>query len=243
MIRARDGRSEGFGSEAGQEVLYENTGYSKYFATSFPTDISGYESWRDFEKTDFDEIEQDKGASRVNRVYRQLAVCPAMYWDGNEDADGLYLKNQHQWVARYLQQNLGGNLDIYRNMACLTLDESDCYGAVHPRDAMLPEAVLLICARIQDELTKEKLKKAENECIYISKEKFSELVRNCREEWKKGWSKEFREMEEAKLIETVRVYMENWMLIRCEQDQVVILPAAGRLAGFYPKDFEGGTEE
>ena len=243
MIRARDGRSEGFGSEAGQEVLYENTGYSKYFATSFPTDISGYESWRDFEKTDFDEIEQDKGASRVNRVYRQLAVCPAMYWDGNEDADGLYLKNQRQWVARYLQQNLGGNLDIYRNMACLTLDESDCYGAVHPRDAMLPEAVLLICARIQDELAKEKLKKAENECIYISKEKFSELVRNCREEWKKGWSKEFREMEEAKLIETVRVYMENWMLIRCEQDQVVILPAAGRLAGFYPKDFEGGTEE
>ena len=90
MIRARDGRSEGFGSEAGQEVLYENTGYSKYFATSFPRDISGYQSWKDFEKTDFQEIEQNKGVAKINRVYRQLAVCPAMYWDGNEDPDGLY---------------------------------------------------------------------------------------------------------------------------------------------------------
>ena len=64
----------------------------------------------------------------------------------------------------------------------------------------------------------------------------------CRKEWKKGWSKEFREMEETKLIETVRTYMENWMMIRWEENQVVILPAVGRLAGFYPKDFMGGTE-
>ena len=58
----------------------------------------------------------------------------------------------------------------------------------------------------------------------------------------KGWSKEFREMEETKLIETVRTYMENWLMIRGEADQIVILPAAGRLAGFYPEDFMGGTE-
>ena len=46
-----------------------------------------------------------------------------MYWDGNEDPDGLYLKNQRQWVSRYMKKNLGGNLDIYRNMASLTLEE------------------------------------------------------------------------------------------------------------------------
>ncbi len=242
MIRVRDGRSEGFGSEAGQEVLYENTGYSKYFATSFPKDISGYQSFRDFEKTDFGEIEQNKGVAKINRVYRQLAICPAMYWNGNEDPDGLYLKNQRQWVSRYLKENLGGNLDIYRNMACLTLEEGDCYGTVHPRDAMLPEAVLLICARIQDELADGKIKKSEDECIYITPGKFRELVLGCREEWKNGWSKEFREMEETKLLGTVKTYMENWMMLRWEENQAVILPAAGRLAGFYPDDFTGGSE-
>ena len=55
MLLVYEGRSEAFGSEAGQEVLYENTGYSKYFATSFPTGISIFESWEDFEKTDFEE--------------------------------------------------------------------------------------------------------------------------------------------------------------------------------------------
>ena len=78
MLRVYEGRSEAFGSEAGQEVLYENTGYSKYFATSFPTGISIFESWEDFEKTDFEEFQENRGALRINRVYRQLAVCPSM---------------------------------------------------------------------------------------------------------------------------------------------------------------------
>ena len=33
------------------------------------------------------EIKEDRGVARINRVYRQLAVCPAMYWEGNEDMD------------------------------------------------------------------------------------------------------------------------------------------------------------
>ena len=133
MLLVYEGRSEAFGSEAGQEVLYENTGYSKYFATSFPTGISIFESWEDFEKTDFEEFQENRGALRINRVYRQLAVCPSMYWENSEDADSLYLKNQRQWVAKYINDNMGGNLDLYKNMACISLDGDDCYGSVHPR--------------------------------------------------------------------------------------------------------------
>ena len=76
MLRVYEGKSEAFGAEVGQEVLYENTGYSKYFATSFPTDISEYQSWEDFEKADFEEVQEDRGSARINRVYRQLSVCP-----------------------------------------------------------------------------------------------------------------------------------------------------------------------
>lgn len=200
MLRVYEGRSEAFGAEAGQEVLYENTGYSKYFATSFPTDISGYESWQDFEKTDFDEVLEDRGATRINRVYRQLAVCPAMYWKENEDADALYLKNQRKWVSKYLQKNLGGNLDIYKNAAFFTMEDRDGYGVVHPRDAMLPEAVLLLCAKLQQELVAGKIRKEENERIVMEKSRFAKLLLDCRNEWQMGWSKEFREMEEEKLL-------------------------------------------
>ena len=150
----------------------------------------------------------------------------------------LYLKNERQWVAKYLRENLGGNLDIYKNAACLTLEEGDVYGSVHPRDAMLPEAVLLVCAEIQKELKKRKLQKQENECIYIEKNKFIKLLLACRKKWSEGWSKEFREMEEKKLCETVIQYMKNWMMIRVEGEQVTILPGVGRMTGFYPEDFK-----
>lgn len=239
MLRVYEGSSEGFSAEAGQEVLYENTGYSKYFATSFPTDISGYESWEDFEKADFEEFDEDRGSVRVNRVYRQLAVCPAFYWVVNDDPDALYLKNQRQRIARNLDGNLGGNLDVYKNAAFFTLEEDDCYGAVHPRDAMLPEAVLLICGKIQSSIARGKVKRKENECISMTREQFAKQVLAVRKKWNSAWSKEFREMDEKKLLETVLAYMKNWMMVRCEGDKIIILPAVGRLNGFYPEDYEG----
>ena len=149
MLRVYEGSSEAFGQERGQEVLYENTGYSKYFASTFSYDISQFQSWSDFERIPIEELNADRGHVRINRVYRQLVTSPAMYWDNNEDADSLYLKNQRQWVAKNLEEQLGGRLDIHKNIACWMVEEMDCYGKVHPRDAMLPEIVLLDCNEIQ----------------------------------------------------------------------------------------------
>ena len=238
MLRVYEGSSEAFGLEQGQEVLYENTGYSKYFAVNFPMDISEFETWEDFEKQRFEEIQEDRGSARINRVYRQLAVCPAMYWNGNEDADSLYLKNQRQWIARYLEENLGGKLDIYKNAAFFMLEEDDCYGNVHPRDAMLPEIVLLVCTQIRQALREGKLVKQDNETIMTPRQRFSELILECRKRWGEGWSKEYREIDDVKLVDTVINYMKGWMLLREDEDTVIILPAAGRQAGYYPKDFE-----
>lgn len=239
MLRAYEGSSEAFGMERGQEVLYENTGYSKYFAASFPVDISEYEVWQDFEKQKFEEIQEDRGSARIHRVYRQLAVCPAMYWESNDDADSLYLKNQRQWVAKYLGGNLGGVLEIHKNAAFLMLEEDDCYGRVHPRDAMLPEIVLLICARIQKYLREGRMVKDEQERIHITRDQFAELVLSCRREEGIGWSKEYREMEENRLTAAVFGYMRDWLFICEEEGGLLILPAAGKQAGFYPEDFEG----
>lgn len=243
MLRVYEGSSDAFSAEAGQEVLYENTGYSKYFATSFPTDISGYETWEDFEKADFEEFDEDRGSVRVNRVYRQLATCPAFYWESNEDSDAIYLKNQRQRIARNLNENLGGNLDVYKNAAFFTLEEDDCYGAVHPRDAMLPEAVLLLCGKIQSSIAKGKLNREENDGISMTREQFAKQVISVRKKWSSAWSKEFREMDEEKLVDTILAYMKNWMMVRCEEDKLVILPAVGRMNGFYPDDFDGTKEK
>lgn len=237
MLRVYEGSSEAFGAEVGQEVLYENTGYSKYFATSFSSDISQFTAWEDFEKKRFEEIKEDRGAARINRVYRQLAVCPAMYWESNEDVDALYLKNQRQWVGKYLKENLGGELEIYKNAAFLMLSEDDCYGKVHPRDAMLPEIVLLVCTEIQEYLHKGKFVKQEDETLRITEAELRQVILVCKEKWDSGWSKEYREMDAGKLVENIKSYMKNWMMIREYEEWIYILPAVGKHMGFYPEDF------
>ena len=142
-----------------------------------------------------------------------------------------------------MNENLGGNLDIYKNMACLTLDGDDCYGSVHPRDAMLPEIVLLVCARIQKELAKGNLKKQENELLCMTPDEFADIILSCRKEWGGGWSKEYREMDKERLVENVTEYMKNWMMVKKGETQVTVFPAVGRAAGYYPDDFKGGTRE
>lgn len=242
ILQVYEGSSEAFGQEEGQEVLYENTGYSRYFATSFPFDISGYKSYRDFEQEQIAEIETDRGHFRINRVYRQLAVCPAYYWSSAEDPDSLYLKNQRQWVSRYMEENLGGRLDIHKNAAFWMLDEEDTYGMVHPRDAMLSELVLLLCTRISEAVRQGELKREEDECFWIEETQFFGWIGECRDRWQTAWSKEYREMEWEKLVQTVEGYMESWMLLRREGKQMCVYPAVGKLTGFYPADYEPKEE-
>ena len=237
LLKVYEGSSEAFGQEEKQEVLYENTGYSKYFATSFVEDISEYTSFRDFEKPQ-EELNADRGQQRINRVYRQLVVCPAMYWDTTEDADSLYLRNQRKWVAGYLEENLGGRLEIHRNAAFWVLEEEDCYGKVHPRDAMLPEAVLLLCTEMQKNVVSGKWKRDSTENIVLTLQEFEEFAWDCRNRWKAAWSKEFRDMERDKFLRTVTGYMTDWMLLRKAGNEVCICPAAGKLSGVYPADFQ-----
>lgn len=243
MVRVYEGRSDAFAQESGQEVLYENTGISRYFATNFSYDISANQSWKDFEKERMEDMETDRGHFRVNRVYRQLAACPAMYWESNDDADSLYLKNQRQWVMRYMEENLGGRLDIHKNAAFWMLEENDCYGNVHPRDAMLPELVLLLCAKIRQEEAKGSIVRDSDECIRMPERSFAGMIRDCRDEWKDAWSKEYREMDFEKVVQTVENYMILWMLAKREEGFFCICPAAGKLTGFYPKDYQGVKEK
>ena len=77
--------------------------------------------------------------------------------------------------------------------------------------------------------------------IFMTEKEFADMVLECRREWNGGWSKEYREMEEGHLVETILEYMKNWLMIRRNETGITIFPSVGRIAGVYPDDFEGGT--
>lgn len=250
MLKVYEGSSDHLSESIGQEVLYENTGLSRYFAVGFMKDISSYTSWQDFERLRGEEEDDGDGGqqtdtervrSRVNRIYRQLAVCPTMYWSGNEDTDGQYLKNQRQNVERHLEENLGGRLDVHKYAAFWMLEEDDVYGMVHPREAMLPELVSLVCTEIRRE-TEGSVKRQESDRIIMEEEQLDRLILRCRRQWKDAWSKEYREMDENRLLQNVKRYMKDWMMLERDGSgdgsKIRILPAAGKTSGFYPKDYK-----
>ena len=85
MVRVTDGTDDVFMDDAGGEVLYENTGASKYFMRNFSRDIMEYTKPEDFRESEWFEVDEDRGLARRHRVYKRLLFAPAVY---REDGSG-----------------------------------------------------------------------------------------------------------------------------------------------------------
>ncbi|MDD3335275.1 MAG: TIGR02678 family protein [Eubacteriales bacterium] len=241
LIIAYDGSSDGFGSSQEQEVLYENTGLSRYYAVHFGRDISACQSAQDFESFSW-EGDSDRGRQRVHRVYRQLALCPALYWSSQDHADYDYVKNQRQWVSHYLEDTLGGELQIHKNGAFFVVDSEDRFGLCHPRNTILSDVVLLLCSQIREKVRAGSLLPMADDRIVFTRTEFNQELDECRCTFSKGWGSQIRDMSDEALQQAVIDYMLGWMLLESQEDAVVLLPAAGEWVGHYSKRYLGIEE-
>lgn len=219
------------------EILYENTGLSRYFATNFTQDISSYTSYKDFEKNITDDVDSNRGLSRINRVYKQLVVSPAMYWEQEDNNEFAYLKNQRQWVSKYLNQFLGGTLHLHKNGAFLILEDEDKFASYFPRDNMISDISLLVCALVRNKVLTGEYKREENDYVILQFFQWTDLLTECSKLYKHLWNKEFSEKPFERFLNDVTDFMENWLLIKRVKDNIVLLPATGKLVGIYPKDY------
>ena len=215
-----------------REVLYENTGLSRYFAVNYAADVTQYRDYRDFETAD-EMVDTDRGYSRINRVYRTLATCPAMYWENQEDADSLYLKNQRQWVSKYLSEYLGARIDIHRNAAFL-IPDGETFGDTFPTGQMITDVILLLAAKIRESAPD----RGPDDTVLLSKVSFLQMIDQIRKENLNAWSKEFRELPVSRLQERVLREMGEWMMLKDEGENVRLYPGAFKFTGAYPKDFD-----
>ncbi len=237
LLEVFEGSSDNVSSGMEQEILYENTGLSRYMAVNFAYSIDNFQSWEDFEKQQNEESEADRGHYRINRVYRQIAAAPALYWSQSDNPDSIYLKNQRQWIQKNFSEYLGGQLHIHKNAAFLVMDEEESFGERHPREAMLPELVLLFCRRVRETVDEGVWMKRQDECIVVSEKEFQKELNDCHDRYSLAWSKEYREMEEEKLLTAVISYMKSWMMIDESDGEIVIYPAVGKMIGNYPAEF------
>ena len=78
LLKVTDGSDDLFMDEQAGEVLYENTGASRYIMRSFSKDIMDYGRPSDFEESDWFGVDEDRGLARRHRVYKKNLFSDGM---------------------------------------------------------------------------------------------------------------------------------------------------------------------
>ena len=243
MLLVYDGISEGFGSDRTQEVLYENTGLSRHFTVHFGRDITRCKTIEDFEAFSWEGEEAERGRQRIQRVYRQLTLAPALYWSEQNRTDYDYVKNQRPWLNRYLGEALNGELQIHKNGAFFVVEEEKHAGLVHPRDAAISDAVLLLCMQLREQITSGKYPRNEDDTVLLTKREFQREIARCHAQFGDGLGRRLRELSDDKLMEEITAYMVGWMLLEEQDDSVTLYPAVGKWVGRYPARYQESIRE
>lgn len=243
LILVYDGSSESFSNNRNQEVLYENTGLSRYFPVHFGRDILRCNTVSDFEAFSCEGEDADRGQRRINRCYQQLVLTPAMYWSENNRADYEYIKNQRTWISKNLDNAIGGQLHIHKNGVFFVAMEDSRFGMLHPRDTALSDAVLMLCTQLRRKINDGIYSREPDDTVWLSIIDFRKEALRCKAQWSGAWGKGLREEPDDSFVEKITKYMFDWMLLEPVDGAILLYPSIGKWNGYYPDDYKQSTQE
>jgi len=245
ILKVDDGSEEGFAADDASEVLYENTGTSKYFMRNFTRNIMGFTKPEDFGESGWIDVDEDRGIVRRQRVYRKLLMSPGMYKEDEGDENFAYVKNYRNMISGELEEYFDCELHVHKNSAFLVLGEECQLGRGFPEENTLSDIILLCNGMFREAVDKGEIPLNADESAWVSHEQFRGIVEACKARYGKGFVKLYREMTTGEFFSRVRDYMETMEFIRISRDgdQVLLRPIVALLTGHYPEDFERKGDE
>ena len=245
IVGLTDGKDEAFMDDEAGEVLYENTGASRYFMKSFSKDIMEYTKPEDFQESDWFEVDEDRGFARRHRVYKRLIFAPGMYKEDGSPEDFEYLKYYGRRLSEELEQIFDCHVHIHRGSAFLLSGEDGRMGTAFPGNNSISDILLLCFGEIRKKIEFGEWKTGQDEMCPIDRIEFENLIKKVKQEYGSGFSKNYREMPEGEFVRSVMEEMKLWMFIRSEDasHQVRVCPLAGKIQGRYPEDYAGGSKD
>ena len=242
VLKVTDGSDDVFMDRENGEVLYENTGASRYFMRNFSRDIMEYTKPEDFQESDWFAMDEDRGIARRHRVYKRLLFSVGMYRGEGAEEDFEYLKYYGRRLADDLEQNFQGRLHIHRGSAFFIQGEDCRIGETFPGNTGMSDILLLCCGEIRKEVETGQWKREKDDTVSVPIVEFEQMIRNVKKDYEAGFIKGYREMPEGEFIRQVEDEMERWTMIRRNDGAqiIVIRPCAGKITGHYPEDFCGG---
>lgn len=244
ILQVDDEDGTSFMDSVETEVLYESTGLSRYVMRNFTGNVLNYASLEDIENGEWLDTDRDRGRVRRNRVYRRLFMAPAVYAEGADDPDYLYIKNFRSMLQKDIEEILEGRFHLHKNGAFVVLPAGKNYKCVFPENKTISDITLQVNQRIRELVEDGSLEKREDDVLLVSLVQLERIIEDCREKYRQGWSKEYREMTANRLYEEVMTYMQGFGMLEVNrpEKEVRIMPLAGKISGSYPSDFAMTSE-
>ena len=242
FIKLYDGDENKFADNVENDVLYEVTGVSKYFVRNFTSNITNCNLYTDIYEQEQLGLDQEKGIERRQRVYRRLFTENIVYNEKQDDQDYMYIKQYKNIISQDVDQMLDSSLEIHKNGAYILLAEHEPFKNVFPTNKSISDVVVFFNTLIIEKFEKGKLIREPNDSILISEIEFSKVISELKERYGRGFSKEYREMNEEELKEQVLEYMKEFDMIRKEDKQFRLMPIIFKIKGRYPMNFNNGND-
>lgn len=235
MIKKYDGDEKDYEEDAKSEVLYRNTGISKYFMLHFHNDISNFETIDDY----------NEPSLRQQRVYRRLLLDMGIYSETGNDEDFAYIKNYRNFIKNDFENVFDCDLQIHKTSAYLVMGENSSLGSPFPDKTSISGIVMIINFKIRSLVQEGFLKLENNENIIISVYDFENIIYDCKKKYQKGFAANFRGMGRNEFCTAVMNYMKYYNMIAVDEctKSVVLRPIVGKITGMYPEDYKLEEDE
>lgn len=240
ILEIDDGSEDNFMKSDEGEVLYQNTGASRYFMKNFSRDISDYQKQEDFLKEEWIGMNEDRGIIRRQRVYRSLLMSPGIYLNDDTEEDFAYVRHYRGMIQEELDRFFDCELQVHKTSAFLVIGEDSNLGKSFPEENTLSDIVLLWCGLFRQKINDGDIEVPIGEDIVISIQQFVAISEECKRRYGNGWIKTYREMTMGEFCNTLKEYMIIMEMIKEIYDQIMVYPIVGKVEGCYPKDFKGG---
>lgn len=235
LLILNDGDDGRFTQDITTEVLYENTGISRYFMRNFPKNIMEYESHLDFKQSDWIDIDEDRGIARRHRVYRQLLLSPKMI-EKSDDEDYLYLKNYRYQIQSDFQSYFECDLHVHKSSAYIILDEACRMGKVFPENNAYADLTLILSDMLRTLLKKQELK--HDEKFTHTKDELSGIITRIVKQNLNMLPKTVQSLGLESITTNTIDYMHKIGFINITHENIETYPIMGKIIGAYEKELD-----
>ena len=154
----------------------------------------------------------------------------------------MYIKQYKNTIAQDVDQMLDSSLEIHKNGAYILLAEHEPFKNIFPANKAISDVVVFFNTIVIEKFEDGKLKKELDDTILISEIDFSNLVRELKEMYGRGFSKEYREMNLEEMENQVIEYMKEFDMLRKEDKQFRLMPIIFKIKARYTKEFYVANE-